>query len=180
MNALTRTLIITALVTSCGSAALGSEAVEAPPNVDAAADAGEPAATTAPAANVVLVDTAQAVADFLPLTIGPLADIDPTLTVEDAFAVVDRDPVAARFFAADADRAAATVRLGSVTDASDTTPGVDPTVYPGYVIEGGESTCLPSRPAGAAGEAATVRCTALIVLNATTGEVARVSEIGHD
>ena len=174
------------VIAACGSASQVTQGapVSSTAKTDAAATPGSLLTSTSQAPsdaiyNTIVVKAAEQISS-LPFEIGPMPNgISPRLTVADAFDAIARS-LDARFFASDADRSTAVVKVGYLADKGGTEDGsANPqSEFPGYVIEGGHSTCTPSGPPRSdGGRSDPIPCHALVVVNGNTGEMPRLGEI---
>lgn len=115
-------------------------------------------------------------APFLPILVKPLSD-DATvpMSVSDLFAVIASDPVASRFFEKSAEVKRADVLVGELAELDADGRESGPSTV-GYVVRGGSSTCFFGGPAGGS-ETGEVSCTSIVVVDAKSRSVIRVSEV---
>ena len=120
----------------------------------------------------------------IPFDIGPLPTGDVSgLTPEEVLVRISQQDVVVEYFTTRRDFTSASIKVGIVTDHSLTDDSTaNEQTFRGYVIEGGHSTSVssgPDRPTSSQPALSQITCHVLIVVNADTGEIRSVSEIGE-
>jgi hypothetical protein len=139
---------------------------------------GEPAASMAKVDDLpspIDVDVERQL-DGMPVRIGPLP-AGTTLGVDDVrlAKILRSDPVFLHFFPDQTARATARIEVGMITDLGANDGANSAVSYPGYVVSGGEATCVFSGPPDAPHDGP-VPCSIVIVVNALDGSVPRSQE----